>query len=171
MSTAGTIRACGHSPARAAVATGIDAATIRRMANEFADAPAAVCYGRVGTTLQSFGTLNQWLVQLLNLVTGNLDREGGALLTSPVFPMTGPGTRPGQYAKQSHLRTYSAVVQALGGSAFLPVNAMTTVTPSAKAVIFPVYLSDPSKVISPVPVIGIRPLQLMSQVALLPTRW
>ena len=94
------LRAIAHvAPERAAVATGIDAATIRRMANEFADAPAAVCYGRVGTTLQSFGTLNQWLVQLLNLVTGNLDREGGALLTSPVFPMTGPGTRPGQYAR------------------------------------------------------------------------
>ncbi|MBL8519652.1 MAG: molybdopterin-dependent oxidoreductase [Betaproteobacteria bacterium] len=94
------LRAIAHvTPDRAATATGIDAATIRRMAAEFADAPSAVCYGRLGTTLQSFGTLNQWLVQLLNLITGNLDREGGALPTTPLFPMTGPGTRPGQYAK------------------------------------------------------------------------
>lgn len=94
------LRAIAHvTPDRAATATGIDAATIRQIAAEFADSPSAVCYGRLGTTLQSFGTLNQWLVQLLNIVTGNLDREGGALPTTPVFPMTGPGTRPGQYAK------------------------------------------------------------------------
>jgi len=77
--------------------TGIDASTIRRIAREFASAPSAVCYGRVGTTLQSFGTLNQWLIQLVNIVTGNLDREGGALLTTPLIPVTGPGTRAGHH--------------------------------------------------------------------------
>ncbi|HYC91818.1 MAG TPA: molybdopterin-dependent oxidoreductase [Thermoanaerobaculia bacterium] len=79
--------------------TGIAAETIRRIAREFAAAPSAVCYGRVGTSLQAFGTLNQWLVQLLNLVTGNLDREGGALVTRPLVPVTGPGTRPGHHAR------------------------------------------------------------------------
>lgn len=83
----------------AARATGIDASTIRRIAREFAAAPSAVCYGRVGTTLQSFGTLNQWLIQLVNIVTGNLDREGGAMPTHPLIPMTGAGTRPGHYAQ------------------------------------------------------------------------
>lgn len=78
-------------------ATGIDAGTIRRLAREFAAAPSAVCYGRVGTTLQSFGTLNQWLVQLVNIVTGNLDREGGAMPTNPLIPVTGPGTRRGHH--------------------------------------------------------------------------
>jgi anaerobic selenocysteine-containing dehydrogenase len=79
--------------------TGIDAETIRRIAREFASAPAAVCYGRVGTSVQAFGTLNQWLIQLVNLVTGNLDREGGALVTRPVIPVTGPGTRPGSHGR------------------------------------------------------------------------
>jgi anaerobic selenocysteine-containing dehydrogenase len=87
------------TPEVAARATGIDAETIRRIAREFAAAPSAICYGRVGTTLQSFGTLNQWLVQLVNIVTGNLDREGGAMLTNPLIPITGPGTRPGHYAQ------------------------------------------------------------------------
>lgn len=87
------------TPDVAARATGIDAATIRRLAREFASAPSAVCYGRVGSTLQSFGTLNQWLIQLVNLVTGNLDREGGALPTQPLIPITGPGTRRGSYAR------------------------------------------------------------------------
>jgi len=87
----------GITPEVAAEATGIDAGTIRRIAREFAAAPAAVCYGRVGTTLQSFGTLNQWLVQLVNIVTGNLDREGGAMPTNPLIPVTGPGTRRGHH--------------------------------------------------------------------------
>ena len=82
----------------AAPITGIEAETIRRLAREFASAPSAVCYGRVGTSLQSFGTLNQWLIQLVNLVTGNLDREGGALVTTPLIPVTGPGTQAGHYA-------------------------------------------------------------------------
>lgn len=87
------------TPEAAASITGIDAGTIRRIAREFATAPAAVCYGRVGANLQAFGTLNAWLIQLVNLVTGNLDREGGALLTQPLIPITGKGTRPGGYAR------------------------------------------------------------------------
>ena len=87
------------TPEVAAVATGIDASSIRRIAREFAAAPSAICYGRLGTTLQSFGTLNQWLVQLLNIVSGNLDRVGGTLPTQPLIPITGAGTKPGHYAQ------------------------------------------------------------------------
>jgi anaerobic selenocysteine-containing dehydrogenase len=87
------------TPEAAAPITGIDAMTIRRMAREFAAAPSAVCYGRVGTCLQSFGTLNQWLIQLLNIVTGNLDREGGSMVTTPLIPITGPGTRRGHFGR------------------------------------------------------------------------
>ena len=87
------------TPEVAAARTGIKADTIRRIAREFATAPSAVCYGRIGTTLQAFGTLNQWLVQLLNIVTGNLDRVGGTLPTQPLIPITGPGTKPGHYAQ------------------------------------------------------------------------
>ncbi len=123
------LRAIAHvTPERAASATGIDATTLRRIAHEFADAPSAVCYGRLGTTLQSFGTLNQWLVQLLNLVTGNLDREGGALPTSPLFPMTGPGTRPGQYAKW---RTRVSGLPSFGGEVPSAALAEEILTPGA----------------------------------------
>ncbi|MDI9775922.1 molybdopterin oxidoreductase family protein, partial [Pseudomonas aeruginosa] len=44
-------------------------------------------YGRMGVSTQAFGTLCQWLVQLINLVTGNLDRVGGALCTSPALDL------------------------------------------------------------------------------------
>jgi anaerobic selenocysteine-containing dehydrogenase len=89
----------GVTPEIAARVTGIEAEAIRRIAREFAAAPAAVCYGRVGSTLQSFGTLNQWLIQLVNILTGNLDREGGAMPTQPLIAITGPGTRRGSHAR------------------------------------------------------------------------
>lgn len=70
-------------PERVAVATGIAAADVRRIAREFAASPAAVCYGRLGTTVQEFGGLTAWLITVLNIVTGNLDRPGGAMFTTP----------------------------------------------------------------------------------------
>lgn len=75
--------------------SGVDAATVDRLAGEFHAAPAAVAYGRMGVSVQRFGTLCQWLLQLVNLVSGNLDREGGALFNEAAIPITGPGTSPG----------------------------------------------------------------------------
>lgn len=66
---------------------GIDAACIRQLARDFAAADKAVCYGRMGVSTQAFGTLCHWLVQVINLVTGNLDREGGALCTEPAVDL------------------------------------------------------------------------------------
>ncbi|MDH1264693.1 molybdopterin oxidoreductase family protein [Pseudomonas sp. GD03944] len=66
---------------------GVPAETIRQLARDFAAADKAVCYGRMGVSTQAFGTLCQWLVQLINLVTGNLDREGGVLCTEPAVDL------------------------------------------------------------------------------------
>jgi len=76
------------TPERAAAACGIDADAIRAIARELAAAPRAVVYGRVGTCTQAFGTLASWLVDVLNILTGNLDRAGGAL-----FPRAAAGSR------------------------------------------------------------------------------
>jgi len=71
--------------------TGIDASQIRLLAREFASAESAVCYGRIGVSTQEFGGVCQWLINVLNIVTGNLDRAGGAMFTSPAFdPITAP---------------------------------------------------------------------------------
>ncbi|MEW3742588.1 molybdopterin oxidoreductase family protein [Pseudomonas aeruginosa] len=66
---------------------GVPAESIRQLARDFAAAERAVCYGRMGVSTQAFGTLCQWLVQLINLVTSNLDRVGGALCTSPALDL------------------------------------------------------------------------------------
>lgn len=65
----------------------VPAAQIRQLARDFAAADTAVCYGRMGVSTQTFGTLCHWLVQLINLVTGNLDRVGGALCTEPAVDL------------------------------------------------------------------------------------
>jgi anaerobic selenocysteine-containing dehydrogenase len=78
-------------PEQVASITGIDADQIRLLAREFANAERAVCYGRVGVSMQEFGGLCQWLINVLNLLTGNLDRTGGAMFTSPAFdPVAAP---------------------------------------------------------------------------------
>ncbi len=66
---------------------GVPAEQIRQLARDFAAADKAVCYGRMGVSTQAFGTLCQWLVQSINLVTGNLDRVGGALCTEPAVDL------------------------------------------------------------------------------------
>jgi anaerobic selenocysteine-containing dehydrogenase len=74
-------------PAAVACATGIPADDIVQLARNFADSPAAVCYGRLGVSTQEFGGLCQWLINALNIVTGNLDRPGGAMFTTPAVDL------------------------------------------------------------------------------------
>jgi anaerobic selenocysteine-containing dehydrogenase len=79
------------SPERVSSTTGISADRIRLLAREFAAAESAVCYGRMGVSTQEFGGVCQWLINVLNIVTGNFDRPGGAMFTLPAFdPITAP---------------------------------------------------------------------------------
>jgi anaerobic selenocysteine-containing dehydrogenase len=73
----------GLTPEVVADRVGIGAETIRAIARAFSDAPSAVCYGRMGTCTVPFGTTTSWLIELLNIVSGNLDRPGGAMFPNP----------------------------------------------------------------------------------------
>ena len=94
-------------PERVASITGIQANEIRNLAREFASAESAVCYGRIGVSTQEFGGVCQWLINVLNIVTGNLDRPGGAMFTLPAFdPITAPESLA---ARGSFARRHSRV--------------------------------------------------------------
>lgn len=67
------------TPDAVAAVTGIDAATVARLAHELAGAPSAAVYGRIGANTVSFGTLTSWAGDAINVLTGNLDRPGGAM--------------------------------------------------------------------------------------------
>lgn len=70
-------------PELVASATGIDPATIRRMAGELAHADNPVLYSRIGSCTQEFGTLATWLIFVVNTAIGALDRRGGAVFPRP----------------------------------------------------------------------------------------
>lgn len=86
-------------PRKVAGATGIDAEEIRRLAQRFAAAESAACYGRLGVSVHEFGSLCQWLITALNLVTGNLDSRGGAMFTLPAVDPVGAGRSRGHYGR------------------------------------------------------------------------
>jgi anaerobic selenocysteine-containing dehydrogenase len=75
---------------------GVPADDIRDLARDIAAGPRTCVYGRIGTSTVRFGTLTSWLVDVVNLLTGNLDRPGGAMFaTSPISAAPRP-PRPGR---------------------------------------------------------------------------
>ncbi|MEQ8436317.1 MAG: molybdopterin-dependent oxidoreductase [Ilumatobacter fluminis] len=97
------------TPERVETATGLDADTIRTLAHDVAAAPTAAVYGRIGTCTQEFGTLASWLVDIVNLLSGNLDRVGGAMFAKGAVgqpstkgaPGTGRGMRIGRVTSRA----------------------------------------------------------------------
>ncbi|MET0546574.1 MAG: molybdopterin-dependent oxidoreductase [Caulobacterales bacterium] len=79
--------AAAYPPERVSAVTGVPAETIVTLAREMSDAPGAAIYGRTGTCTQRFGTLTSWLIDVLNTITGNMDKEGGNLFTGGGIPM------------------------------------------------------------------------------------
>lgn len=77
------------TPDAVAAACDVDAATITALARELAAAPTAAVYARIGSCTVEHGTLASWLVDVLNILTGNLDRPGGAL-----FPLSATARAP-----------------------------------------------------------------------------
>jgi len=77
--------AAGFTLALAEAKSGIRASDIKQLAKELANTERAVLYGRMGVSVQEFGTLCQWAIQVINILIGATDAVGGALMTSPAF--------------------------------------------------------------------------------------
>ncbi|MDX3797528.1 molybdopterin oxidoreductase family protein [Streptomyces sp. AK04-3B] len=84
------------TPEAVAPACDVDAAVVRALARELATAPTAAVYGRIGSCTVPFGTLGSWLVDVLNILTGNLDRPGGALFPQAATDRTPRPAGPGR---------------------------------------------------------------------------
>ncbi len=91
----------GFTPGSVARATGIPAEDIVRLTRDLAAAPSAAVYGRIGVNAVRFGTVNAWLIDALNVLTGNIDRPGGAMFTRPA---TGNATTRGDGGKGKGFR-------------------------------------------------------------------
>lgn len=107
-----------YTPERVAQHTGIEAYELRQLVKNFTNAKAPACYGRMGASVQAFGTLSQYLIMVFNILTGRLDARGGMMFTKPaanLIPHTGRG----------HLgRIHSRVRKLPGFSGDLPVSAL-----------------------------------------------
>ena len=77
------------TPENVSQITGVDSATIENIAAEFATAKRAVVYGRMGVSTQPHGGLCHWLINGINLVSGNLDRSGGQMFAKPAVSLVG----------------------------------------------------------------------------------
>ena len=114
--------AADFPPEQVAATTGIGAETIRRLAREFCAAKAAVCYGRFGVSTQDFGSACQWLINVLNTVTGNLDRPGGAMFTRPAIDVVGRSAKAGRCGHYDRWRSRVRNLPEFGGE--LPVAVL-----------------------------------------------
>ncbi|OCB57400.1 molybdopterin-binding oxidoreductase [Mycobacterium vulneris] len=109
------------SPEAVAPACGVVADEIRELARELAAAPTAAVYGRMGTSTVEFGTIGSWLVDVINILTGNLDRPGGAMFAlgaaapAPRPPKPGRGFKTGRWA--SRVSGYPEVLSELPAAA------------------------------------------------------
>lgn len=92
----------------AAAQTGMPKHSIKSLALDLATTDRAVCYGRMGVSVQEFGGLCQWAIQVINILIGALDQVGGALLTSPAFAYVRKGS-PGA----GHFNKFASRVRGL----------------------------------------------------------
>lgn len=74
-----------YTPDKIAPIVGIEATHIRQLVTDFAAADRAICYGRMGVSVQEYGSLCHWLINLINILTGNIDREGGVMFPLPAM--------------------------------------------------------------------------------------
>jgi formate dehydrogenase len=67
--------------------TGIARDTVEQLGLDLASAGSACVYGRCGASLGRFSTLTKYLIDVLNVVTGNLDRPGGVVFGRPMVDL------------------------------------------------------------------------------------
>jgi anaerobic selenocysteine-containing dehydrogenase len=103
------------TPEAIADATCVPADVTRDIAAAIAAAPSAAVYGRVGVSTQEFGSLATWLINVLNVVTGNLDREGGMMFTRPAVDLVPLAARAGLRGSFDRRRTRVRGLPEFGG--------------------------------------------------------
>ena len=103
---------------------GVPAATTGELAHRLAAAPTAAVYGRIGTCTQAYGTVASWLVDVLNILTGNLDRAGGAMFAKPVAGSANTRGAPGRGRGVTFNRRQSRVRQLPESLGELPVAVL-----------------------------------------------
>jgi formate dehydrogenase len=114
---------------RAAVVTGVDADVITRLARDFAAAPSAAAYGRVGICRGPHTTVASYLLDALNIVTGNFDRRGGWILGTAPIDLVGMAARFGMATYAKHRTRIGGLPDIAGHMPWVLIDEMTTPGP------------------------------------------
>jgi len=118
-----------YAPENTVARTGIEAAQVRALAAQWLQAKSAVCYGRMGVSVQQYGGLCQWLINVLNIVSGNFDRAGGAMFTSPAVDIVGITAAQGGRGHFDRYRSRVRNLPEFGGELPVAVLAEEILTP------------------------------------------
>jgi len=120
-----------YTPELAASVCGVAADDIERLAREFAAAPRAIAYGRVGVSTSNFSSINAWLIYALNIVTGNLDRAGGLMFTLPAIDLVGVAAVIGETGNFDRWRSRVRGLPEFAGEIPVATMAEEIMTPGA----------------------------------------
>jgi anaerobic selenocysteine-containing dehydrogenase len=113
-----------YAPERVAARCGIEAGTMRELACALANTRRAAIYGRIGTCTQQFGTLCSWLIDVINVLTGHLDEEGGAMFPKAAAFAANTRGAPGSGRGVVSARHRSRVSGAVEVAGELPITCL-----------------------------------------------
>lgn len=116
--------AADFPPAVCAPQAGLSESVIRQLARDLAGARSAALYGRIGTCTQRFGTINSWLIDVLNILTGHLDHPGGLMFPKAAAFAANTLGRPGQGKGVTTGRRHSRVSHAPEVMGELPISCL-----------------------------------------------
>ena len=92
------------SPERTAEVTAIPAEVLRDLVAAYREADGAALYSSTGVNMGTNGVLAFWLQEVINAVSGNLDRPGGTLVGKGVMDFAKFGLRTGTLMKDDTSR-------------------------------------------------------------------
>ena len=104
-------------PERTAEVTRIPAETLRAMVHAYRDANGAALYCSTGVNMGTNGSLAFWLQECINAISGNLDRQGGTLVSTGVIDFAAFGKKTGTllHQNESRIGKFKSVNDALPG--------------------------------------------------------
>lgn len=110
--------AAAWTPERAEQVTRIPAATLRRMVADYRGADGAVLYSSTGVNMGGNGALAFWIQEVINAISGNLDRRGGTLIGVGILDFGKFGRRSGfgLSRETSRIGGFAAVNDAFPGA-------------------------------------------------------
>ncbi len=85
-----------YTPESTAAVTGVPADVLRQLVDSYCATGKSALYGRIGLCTQEFGLLSHWMLMVISILTGKLDREGGMMFAAAPVGGSGPGSESGE---------------------------------------------------------------------------